>query len=410
MPKLLISVDGWSATTVGILGSGNHWTPTIDGIGIHGTVANRFIRSIDQIDSQMLSWHDDATLGNLRRVGPVVVITDRPDLEQQAAELDEMRLLSDSIGDDGSNEPMVPRLFAEAFERLSTPPLPSLVWIHVRRLLHHWDAVDPEPFQDETNDEPVVDELGVDELAVDEAFADDASDPDADGPSMHVLPRHVDAHDASGELIDRGQPASMGIAAGPLEVPHFDLDGTLEDDPDARFRWLQRYGTQVQSIDQGLTDLLATGVISSDQVALFGTSGFQIGAGGFFGHRGPLVRTSDLHVPLVLGGLDDSWRIKRIEMPFGDATFRSLLRMWVGSNALDQTTFVADDPPAVVTSSDRAEIVRTTPRWFYVKDFDGSERLYLKPDDAHDVNDVASLREDVLREMRDHSHRDSSDA
>lgn len=372
----MLSVEGWSATTVGILGSGNHWTPTVDGLGIRGTVANRFIRSADRNGLSMPMWYDADTLECLRRDGPVVVITDEPVLEHRAADLDEMRLLSDPVDGDGSDDPMVARLFAEAFERLSADQEPSLVWLHVRRLLDRWDSV---------SGSPTVDDVGE---------ADDFEDLDRDHDVDDREP-HID--DAMlGEEPDQGLQMEASI-----EVPHFDLAAALEDDPDGRFRWLQRYGAQVQSIDRGLADLMATGVLSPRQVALFGTSGFQIGAGGFFGHRGPLVRTSDLHVPLVFGDTADSWRMKRIEGPIGDAKFLSLIRSWIASGPLDPASIAVDEAAFVVTDSDRARTVRTTTRWFYVEDPGGAERLYLKPDDIHDVNDVASLRDDVLGEMRE---------
>jgi hypothetical protein len=40
------------------------------------------------------------------------------------------------------------------------------------------------------------------------------------------------------------------------------------------------------------------------------------------------------------------------------------------------------------------------PSWFYVRDADESEHLFLKPDDVNDFNDVGRLRGDILETFR----------
>ena len=59
--------------------------------------------------------------------------------------------------------------------------------------------------------------------------------------------------------------------------------------------------------------------------------------------------------------------------------------------------------PVVETQSDRAEKAATTASWFYVKesspDTPAVERLFLKPDDLCDVNDVSRLQPDVVDQL-----------
>jgi hypothetical protein len=43
----------------------------------------------------------------------------------------------------------------------------------------------------------------------------------------------------------------------------------------------------------------------------------------------------------------------------------------------------------------------TTDDWFYVRDQDESEHLFLKPDDVEDFNDVARIRVEIVEKFRD---------
>jgi hypothetical protein len=59
--------------------------------------------------------------------------------------------------------------------------------------------------------------------------------------------------------------------------------------------------------------------------------------------------------------------------------------------------------PAVQTESNRAACAVTTPSWYYVREKgpggDDHERLFLKPDDVNDINDVARLRREVVEDL-----------
>ncbi|MEM9646254.1 MAG: hypothetical protein AAF989_14785, partial [Planctomycetota bacterium] len=53
----------------------------------------------------------------------------------------------------------------------------------------------------------------------------------------------------------------------------------------------------------------------------------------------------------------------------------------------------------VQTQTQDDSICVTTDRWFFVRDADQKEHLFLKPDDRHDHNDVMRLRLDVVDEI-----------
>jgi hypothetical protein len=61
----------------------------------------------------------------------------------------------------------------------------------------------------------------------------------------------------------------------------------------------------------------------------------------------------------------------------------------------------AHDPIRVETRSDRAAKVVTTSKWFYARDLDGGVRLFLKPDDVNDINDVADRCRDVIETLEE---------
>ena len=50
----------------------------------------------------------------------------------------------------------------------------------------------------------------------------------------------------------------------------------------------------------------------------------------------------------------------------------------------------------VVTDVARSNLAVTTSGWSFVRDHDGSDHLFLKPDDVDDTNDVGRLRSDVV--------------
>jgi hypothetical protein len=91
-----------------------------------------------------------------------------------------------------------------------------------------------------------------------------------------------------------------------------------------------------------------------------------------------------------------------------------LSRVVPGSEPLDPSTWaqLSDRPPLgseaahsrdyfprVVTRSDRAAKAITTAQWFFVDDGQDQKKLFLKPDDRDDVNDVASRCRDVIEEF-----------
>ena len=61
----------------------------------------------------------------------------------------------------------------------------------------------------------------------------------------------------------------------------------------------------------------------------------------------------------------------------------------------------AKNDSKVETQSNRARYAVTTSRWFFVRDADSSEHLFLKPDDVEDFNDIGRLRHDVVQQLSD---------
>jgi hypothetical protein len=59
----------------------------------------------------------------------------------------------------------------------------------------------------------------------------------------------------------------------------------------------------------------------------------------------------------------------------------------------------AETGSQVETQSKQSQIAVTTSRWFFVRDNDSSEHLFLKPDDLADFNDVGRIRGDVMEQL-----------
>ncbi len=168
---------------------------------------------------------------------------------------------------------------------------------------------------------------------------------------------------------------------------------------------MQTYGCQVRLVDRMVTLLLEA--IQSCEVettfVFMGTSGFQLGQNGWIGHRAGPLRSPEIHVPAIvhhgkpgirIGGVHTLEMVfSKIEappLPTSDSDLLVSPEFWAQCDALPQQT--------VETQSPRVTRATTTNEWFYVEESQGS-RLYSKPDDHSDVNDVAARCRDVMEEL-----------
>jgi hypothetical protein len=249
------------------------------------------------------------------------------------------------------------RLIAAAVERAARTEPCRLIWIHSRFLTAIWDAPlelsSSADFDFEVPNEPDEDESAAEESTV------------------------------------STQPPSMEL--------------TDEDDPDLVSNWMRVYACQVRLIDLLVGVLLDSIPTEDATVVIAGTSGFRLGQGGWIGHRVGPLRSADVRVPLIVS------RGGPLHVPqlTPGHRFNDLLnRTFEESSAVctpEQWCVSASQANPISIQSDRAIAAVCSSQWFYVQDSDGSEHLYLKPDDIDDFNDIGRLREDVLETLRGHA-------
>jgi hypothetical protein len=332
------------------------------------------------------------------------------------------------------------QLFAALLERLQESQRPlespvapsalpwSILWLHSDLLARHWDAprwLFPVDDTDENNadnvDEQSLQSPDSDDFAVDDVVAGETTaepneaqyghesndwDQSTDNwsrpiaQSFNLLPDpsfdptledEVASEPGPPELVDSVVPPSYRIAPG--------------DHPDWVMTWMQTYGCQVRLVDQLIGMLVQT----IDQmgldigIALIGTSGFSLGQNGWIGHRvGPLA-SPQIHVPAILcAPVGPTLRWPAL------APLASVLQQvvpgvkpispdsWAGLSDCHSSEKM---PLEARTYSNRAASAVTTDQWFFVEDNNGV-RLFSKPDDRDDVNDVANRCRDIVEEFR----------
>ena len=188
------------------------------------------------------------------------------------------------------------------------------------------------------------------------------------------------------ELLDRTEPPELELAA--------------ESHPDLVTAWMKVYGCQVRLVDLLLDVLLEAIEPAFASMVLVGTSGFRLGQSGRIGHRPGPLRSPDIHLPLIVnqGG--------PLHVPHltSSSQFGQLLRRVRTDPSSccspQEWSIPTKAQPPIQIESNRAVAAVGTPGWFYVRDADESEHLFLKPDDVDDFNDVGRLRGDVLETFR----------
>jgi len=371
-------------------------------------------------------------------------------LAQLAGEVgfDRCTMVEVNVGEEPSEEietTAISQLFAALVERLqevteaesadSAHGSPwSVLWLHSDLLARHWDAPrwlfpvdeadEPAEASDELDEDEYEDaEVEIEEFEVDVEvevqyadFSDDSLERDVafepasedfrppsyafdllPDPSFDpTLENDEEQQDGPPELIDSVTP------------PHYRI--TPDDHPDWVMTWMQTYGCQVRLVDQ-LIAMVAETIKQLDPsigLAVVGTSGFSFGQNGWIGHRAGPLRSPQIHVPAIVqdpSGPMLRWpklsSVAEVVQRIVPGQCAPSPEFWAGLSEFEPQRDEATAPrrtPEVRTRSDRATAAITTDQWFFVRD-DDKARLFLKPDDRDDVNDVADRCRDVVDEF-----------
>ena len=345
----------------------------LDQLTAGGLVYDRFSAVSDLPNAVAANWIANAP--RLTDGKKSLLLTDVPTVADAAMETFSQTVVVDPATQSASqpamdmDESCCWKLFAQWLAAIDDHT--QLAWLHSDWLCRLWDApIDEE--KDQTQEAPPEE----DEIQLDDPLpGTEAAEHEVTVPTFR-LPQTAAA-------------------------PRYQI--TAQDDPDQLFAWMNRYARQIEVLDQVIQQ--TSEVLNHRRLRwlIAGSSGYSLGENGWVGHRiGPL-RSSDIRLPLVLssggpmrcGTLVDSNQLPEI-----------LQKLHAKQPVLTPQQWAEQDEelsPVVETQSDRAEKAATTASWFYVKesspDTPAVERLFLKPDDLCDVNDVSRLQPDVVDQL-----------
>jgi hypothetical protein len=223
------------------------------------------------------------------------------------------------------------------------------------------------------------------------------------------------------DLCDDDDPAPYDGVQSPCS----ELNG---DDPDEVFRLACAHASQVQLLDTCLGAFCDSLRLQENQdrqaaplLAIVGTRGFPLGEHGCLGHIHPQLFTECVHVPLLIRFPDRTGQLHRIPALVETGDVMPTLLDWV---APDTSTLVHSDgcsllpliketctgwrDHTVSVSAGGLRAIRT-PGWCLQQTPDEvdtgpaknasralKQQLFLRPDDYHEVNDVADLRGEIV--------------
>lgn len=365
-PLIVISLEGLAASSLGCYGCSWNETPTIDRLANKGCVWDRFLATLDDPSRVLGDWIAPSAVwaDQLRSsLGPIEFITDRSAKEFKETCFDTIHCLpvdpigSDSLPAQDIAETRFGQIVAAALERDRARDPWGVLWIDSQFLTRCWDA--PRELMLAEDDHETLD--------FDEQ---DWADPDVAG-----------ADDFSS-----------------IRPPQFEISNSRN--PDLVTDWMNAYACQLRLVDLLIGILLESIQVADPTLVLVGTSGFRLGQGSWIGHRQGPLRSPDVRLPLIInrGGplhipqLTPADELDALLKNLGDVSNPVCSPEAWNRQSSDQEVFAIE--------SDRATLAIANSKWFYVKDADQSEHLFLKPDDVEDFNDVGRLRSDVIANLQ----------
>lgn len=387
---LLLTFEGFSPVALSCYGSSWNRTESIDEIAAKGTTWDRVIANTTDPLDQVTRWLRETAF----------------DAEQCTLLTDDERLADvDGIGRVGELIVVPPSQtgVAETVEQTNLAMLASVVaeqiasdenvWMHSRFLTRCWDS--PR------------------ELFPIEHFDDDAFGPLDPSESIEEEMREFDR-------ADDPIPSTVPPILHEWRPPEICLSAS--DDPDWIMTWMRTYACQIRLID-AVVGLLGEIATEHDRgtLTIAGASGFALGQNNAIGHRVGRLRSCQLHVPCLscslalspYDGLPNHSKepnrgigVRHRYVTAAD----TIARFWSGNPETNPTATAEswarnETPEPVITCDEGKPVAITEQEWFYVEDRElvtpeeSPGKLFLKPDDAADINDVTRLRPDVVERL-----------
>ncbi|WP_146532758.1 hypothetical protein [Rubripirellula reticaptiva] len=381
-PLIVLSFDALATAAIGCYGSSWNQTPAIDTIATGGCVWDRWIATNDDSAAVLRRWFDggdNSWADAWRGSGAVDLITDDSSIAADAKCFDRVTTLppqatqQDAQPADEIETTQLASVIAAAVERDAEDEPWSVMWLHSNFLSTRWDA--PRSL------------FPIDEI--------------------ELLAHEADEEEV--ELIGNTEPARLVEPTLPIfetvTVPKLSLADS--SDPDLVTSWMRTYGCQVRLIDLMIEILLQSISADDPQLIVVGTGGFSLGQNGWIGRGCGPLRSPEIRVPMIISDIGPI----RMPQPSSDVAMTDILRdLSCGASPWASPKAWAARPSDVEikTVSDRVEMAATTSSWFFVRDQDASEHLFLKPDDVEDFNDVGRLRLDVIDDFNGANTEDNS--
>ncbi|TWU27292.1 sulfatase-like hydrolase/transferase [Bythopirellula polymerisocia] len=208
------------------------------------------------------------------------------------------------------------------------------------------------------------------------------------------------------QLLDEEDPTPLPIVEPPASLE-------IGDDPDELLSYQVSYGAQVELLDSciaGFVEAFEELESSAPRITMLsGSRGFALGEHKLIGHSVEKLYSEQLHLPclLLMGRRQDP--LPRVGGFAHPADLFGTLLDWFGINNrsynLTQSLlrYFSDDERLLrqVSLARHAEqrMIRT-PAWMLrTSSEQGSESLYVKPDDRWEVNDVASRCPEIVEQL-----------
>jgi len=193
-----------------------------------------------------------------------------------------------------------------------------------------------------------------------------------------------------------------------VEAPEHDLKGEI--DPDFLLGIQQAYAAEMSVLDTCLGPLverLSESDLANTLFVLTSPRGFPLGSHGVVGKSRPSLHVESLHLPLLVRYPGGDYQAERSQTLWQPADVCELLRRWMLDGEVGQSVVIDDLGGERAASCSGAYWSLRTPAWFATgiqpgESDDGVEelRLYAKPDDRFEANNVSDICEAIAVDMR----------
>lgn len=176
-----------------------------------------------------------------------------------------------------------------------------------------------------------------------------------------------------------------------------------EVDPDELLGLQQAYAAEMTVFDHCLAPLVESLSHSAFENTLFvltSPRGYPLGEHSVIGDARPVLQFESLHVPLVIRFPDGRFEAERGHSLWQPSDVGELVRRWLAGDEFA----IGDFGTERVASQAEGHWSLRTPAWFATglvnPDADDETRLFAKPDDRFEVNDVAGICKGIAQDMR----------